>query len=56
MARVDGQRSWPGQMRTIFGDHDRFEKTYFTLYDAENKLICDKYYITGDGCRRDKDG
>jgi acetyl-CoA synthetase len=50
------KRSWPGQMRTIFGDHDRFENTYFTLYDAENKLICDKYYITGDGCRRDKDG
>ena len=50
------KRSWPGQMRTIFGDHERFENTYFTLYDAENKLICDKYYITGDGCRRDKVG
>ncbi len=40
--------SWPGQMRTIFGDHDRFVSTYFTDYKG--------YYFTGDGCRRDADG
>jgi len=40
--------SWPGQMRTIFGDHERFIKTYFSDYKG--------YYFSGDGCRRDKDG
>jgi len=40
--------SWPGQMRTVFGDHDRFVSTYFNDYRG--------YYFTGDGCRRDKDG
>ncbi len=40
--------SWPGQMRTIFGDHDRFVSTYFSDYKG--------YYFTGDGCRRDADG
>ena len=40
--------SWPGQMRTIWGDHDRFEKTYFSDYKG--------YYFSGDGCRRDADG
>ena len=40
--------SWPGQMRTVFGDHERFEKTYFSDYKG--------YYFAGDGCRRDKDG
>ena len=40
--------SWPGQMRTVYGDHDRFEKTYFSDYKG--------YYFTGDGCRRDADG
>ena len=40
--------SWPGQMRTIFGDHDRFVETYFSQYKG--------YYFTGDGCRRDADG
>ncbi|MHA6266251.1 acetate--CoA ligase [Aliiroseovarius sp. CAU 1755] len=40
--------SWPGQMRTIFGDHDRFVATYFSDYKG--------YYFTGDGCRRDADG
>ncbi len=40
--------SWPGQMRTIYGDHERFETTYFQQYKG--------YYFTGDGCRRDKDG
>jgi acetyl-CoA synthetase len=40
--------SWPGQMRTVYGDHERFCQTYFSTY--ENK------YFTGDGCRRDKDG
>ena len=40
--------SWPGQMRTVWGDHDRFFKTYFTTYPG--------LYFTGDGCRRDEDG
>ena len=40
--------SWPGQMRTVWGDHDRFEKTYFSDYAG--------YYFSGDGCRRDADG
>jgi acetyl-CoA synthetase len=40
--------SWPAQMRTVYGDHDRFVKTYFADYKG--------YYFTGDGCRRDKDG
>ncbi|SON57879.1 Acetyl-coenzyme A synthetase [Hartmannibacter diazotrophicus] len=40
--------SWPGQMRTIYGDHERFVQTYFTTYKG--------YYFTGDGCRRDADG
>lgn len=39
---------WPGQMRTVFGDHKRFEDTYFSSYKG--------YYFTGDGCRRDADG
>ncbi|SIS49009.1 acetate--CoA ligase [Insolitispirillum peregrinum] len=40
--------SWPGQMRTVYGDHERFVQTYFTTYKG--------YYFTGDGCRRDEDG
>jgi acetyl-CoA synthetase len=40
--------SWPGQMRTVYGDHQRFFDTYFTAYPG--------MYFTGDGCRRDKDG
>ncbi|WP_395646550.1 acetate--CoA ligase [Terricaulis sp.] len=40
--------SWPGQMRTVYGDHDRFFQTYFTTYKG--------MYFTGDGCRRDEDG
>ena len=40
--------SWPSQMRTVWGDHERFEKTYFADYK--------NYYFTGDGCRRDEDG
>ena len=39
---------WPGQMRTVFGDHQRFKETYFSTYPG--------YYFTGDGCRRDEDG
>lgn len=39
---------WPGQMRTIYGDHDRFESTYFEMFDG--------VYYSGDGCRRDEDG
>jgi acetyl-CoA synthetase len=41
-------RSWPGQMRTVWGDHQRFFETYFTTYPGR--------YFTGDGCRRDEDG
>ena len=41
-------RSWPGQMRTVWGDHQRFFDTYFTTYPGK--------YFTGDGCRRDSDG
>ena len=40
--------SWPGQMRTLYGDHDRFVQTYFSTYKGK--------YFTGDGCRRDEDG
>jgi acetyl-CoA synthetase len=40
--------SWPGQMRTVWGDHDRFVSAYFSDYKG--------YYFTGDGCRRDADG
>ncbi|MFO0988737.1 MAG: acetate--CoA ligase [Alphaproteobacteria bacterium] len=40
--------SWPGQMRTVFRDHERFVQTYFSTYKG--------YYFTGDGCRRDADG
>ena len=40
--------SWPGQMRTVWGDHERFFATYFTTYPGR--------YFTGDGCRRDEDG
>ncbi|MFL2687451.1 MAG: acetate--CoA ligase [Alphaproteobacteria bacterium] len=40
--------SWPGQMRTVYGDHDRFIETYFSTYKGK--------YFTGDGCRRDEDG
>jgi len=40
--------SWPGQMRTVFGDHERFVQTYFSTYTGK--------YFTGDGCRRDADG
>ncbi len=41
-------RSWPGQMRTVYGDHKRFRETYFSTYPG--------MYFTGDGARRDKDG
>ena len=40
--------SWPGQMRTVYGDHERFEQTYFSTYKGK--------YFSGDGCRRDEDG
>tara|TARA_Y100000741_G_scaffold165087_1_gene124737 strand:- start:985 stop:1983 length:999 start_codon:yes stop_codon:yes gene_type:complete len=40
--------SWPGQMRTVYGDHERFKKTYFSQFKG--------YYFTGDGARRDEDG
>jgi acetyl-CoA synthetase len=40
--------SWPGQMRTVFGDHERFVQTYFSTFKGK--------YFTGDGCRRDEDG
>jgi len=41
-------RSWPGQMRTVYGDHQRFIDTYFSQFDGR--------YFTGDGCKRDADG
>jgi acetyl-CoA synthetase len=41
-------KSWPGMMRTVYGDHPRFEQTYFSTYKGK--------YFTGDGCRRDADG
>ncbi len=41
-------KSWPGQMRTVYGDHERFEQTYFATYKGK--------YFSGDGCRRDADG
>jgi len=41
-------RSWPGQMRTVYGDHKRFVETYFSTFPGR--------YFTGDGCRRDEDG
>ena len=40
--------SWPGQMRTVYGDHERFVQTYFSTYKGK--------YFTGDGCKRDADG
>ncbi|MCW8916843.1 MAG: acetate--CoA ligase [Magnetovibrio sp.] len=40
--------AWPGMMRTVYGDHERFEQTYFSTYPGK--------YFTGDGCRRDEDG
>jgi len=40
--------SWPGQARSVYGDHDRFEQTYFATYQGK--------YFTGDGCKRDEDG
>jgi acetyl-CoA synthetase len=42
------KRSWPGLMRTVYGDHSRFEETYFRMFNG--------YYFTGDGAKRDKDG
>jgi acetyl-CoA synthetase len=42
------RQAWPGMMRTVFGDHDRFVQTYFSAYKGK--------YFTGDGCRRDEDG
>ncbi len=42
------EEPWPGQMRTVYGDHERFEETYFKMYPG--------YYFTGDGCSRDEEG
>jgi len=42
------KRSWPGQMRTVYGDHQRFIDTYFSQFNGK--------YFTGDGCKRDQDG
>lgn len=42
------KQPWPGVMRTVYGNHQRFETTYFKKFPG--------YYVTGDGCRRDKDG
>ncbi len=48
VASCASSTSWPAMMRTMWGDHDRFIDTYFTMYN-------DKYF-TGDGCRKDEDG
>eukprot|EP00286_Rhodomonas_abbreviata_P001487 CAMPEP_0181289490 /NCGR_PEP_ID=MMETSP1101-20121128/908_1 /TAXON_ID=46948 /ORGANISM="Rhodomonas abbreviata, Strain Caron Lab Isolate" /LENGTH=724 /DNA_ID=CAMNT_0023393711 /DNA_START=129 /DNA_END=2303 /DNA_ORIENTATION=+ len=50
------KRSWPGQLRGVYGDTERYENTYFRLYNGNNELISDDKYIAGDACRRDKDG
>ena len=42
------KKSWPGQMRTVYGDHQRFKDTYFSQFNG--------YYFTGDGAQRDEDG
>ncbi len=42
------KRSWPGQMRSLYNNHERFKEAYFSMYPG--------YYFTGDGCRRDEDG
>ena len=42
------KQPWPGQMRTVYGDHARFETVYFSQFNG--------YYCTGDGCRRDANG
>ena len=42
------KRAWPGMMRTVYGDHERFRQTYFDMFPG--------YYVTGDGCTRDEDG
>ena len=42
------KQPWPGIMRTVFGDHERFEKTYFSKFPG--------YYMSGDGAKRDEDG
>ena len=42
------KKSWPGQMRTVYGNHQRFFDTYFSQFKG--------YYFTGDGARRDEDG
>ena len=42
------KKSWPGQMRTLYGDHERFKETYFKMFPGK--------YFTGDGARRDEDG
>lgn len=46
--RLGLKTSWPGQMRTVYGDHERFEETYFSQFPG--------YYFSGDGARRDQDG
>ena len=46
--RLCMKESWPGQMRTVYGDHQRFINTYFSQHDGK--------YFTGDGCKRDEDG
>ena len=46
--RLCMKESWPGQMRTVYGDHQRFIDTYFSQHDGK--------YFTGDGCKRDEDG
>ena len=50
------KRSWPGQLRGVYGDQQRYEETYFQLFSAAGKKISNDKYIAGDACRRSADG
>ena len=50
------KRSWPSQLRGVYGDQKRYETTYFELYNGKNECISSDKYIAGDACRRDEDG
>ena len=50
------KRSWPGQLRGVYGDQQRYEETYFQLFNAAGKKISNDKYIAGDACRRNADG
>lgn len=50
------KRSWPGQLRGVYGDQKRYEETYFQLFNAAGEKISNDKYIAGDACRRGADG